>query len=94
MQFVLLTLFLIIPVICHSTNNPRLTNNFNDNWRFHIGDTANAQSPAFNNASWRKLDLPHDWSIEGSFDEKSLAEPGGGYLNGGIGWYRKAFTLD
>jgi beta-galactosidase len=94
MQFVLLTLFLLIPVICHSTNNPRLTNNFNDNWRFHLGDTLDAQNTSFQDGTWRTLDLPHDWSIEGSFDEKSLAEPGGGYLNGGIGWYRKTFTAD
>ena len=42
---------------------------------------------------WRLLDLPHDWSIEGEFSEKNPATPGGGALPGGIGWYRKIFTL-
>jgi beta-galactosidase len=39
------------------------------------------------------LDLPHDWSIEGEFSDKNPATPGGGALPGGLGWYRKTFTL-
>jgi beta-galactosidase len=38
--------------------------------------------------------LPHDWSIELPFNKSSSAGSGGGYLDGGIGWYRKTFTLD
>ncbi|MGC9349309.1 MAG: sugar-binding domain-containing protein, partial [Anaerolineae bacterium] len=37
--------------------------------------------------------LPHDWSIEGPFDQNAPAGGGGGYLPGGIGWYRKRFKL-
>lgn len=79
---------------CNVVKNPRLTDNFNDGWKFHLGDTIDPQSPEFNDQSWRMLTLPHDWSIEGSFDKNSKAEYGGGYLNGGIGWYRKTFILD
>src|ERR1700678_2813591 len=43
--------------------------NFDDQWRFFKGDTDGAQSPDFKDASWRMLDLPHDWSIEGPFSE-------------------------
>ena len=93
-QFALLPFFLLILAACSSTKNPRLVKNFDNNWRFHLGDTLNEQSTAFNDSSWHQLDLPHDWSIELPFDKNSLAEPGGGYLNGGIGWYRKTFTLD
>lgn len=39
------------------------------------------------------MNLPHDWSIEGSFSKDHPASPGGGALPGGIGWYRKAFSL-
>ncbi|MEO6849022.1 MAG: beta-galactosidase GalB, partial [Mucilaginibacter sp.] len=42
---------------------------------------------------WRVLDLPHDWSIEGAFSKDNPASPEGGALPGGIGWYRKTFTL-
>ena len=62
-------------------------------WMFHLGDTAGAERPEFNDKGWRGLDLPHDWSIEGTFQKDAPAGGRGGYLPGGIGWYRKVFTL-
>lgn len=59
--------------------------NFNKNWQFVLGDTTAA--------TWRTLNLPHDWSIEGQFSESHPATNQGGALPGGIGWYRKTFTL-
>jgi len=80
---------------CMTTpQKPRLTRNFDDNWRFHLGETLNAKAVTFQDNTWRLLDLPHDWSIEQSFYKNSPAGPGGGYLNGSIGWYRKTFILD
>ena len=38
---------------------------FDSNWKFFLGDTGAASAPDFNDGSWRTLDLPHDWSIEG-----------------------------
>jgi len=68
---------------------------FNQNWRFTLADSVlNASSPVFNDNSWRKLNLPHDWSIESDFSKDFPATPGGGALPGGIGWYRKSFTVD
>ncbi len=66
---------------------------FDFGWRFNLGDTPGAEQPAFADASWRALDLPHDWSIEGAYDEHALTGGSGGYLPAGIGWYRKSFTL-
>jgi beta-galactosidase len=37
---------------------------FNDDWRFHRGDATGAEAPGFDDAAWRTLDVPHDWSIE------------------------------
>jgi beta-galactosidase len=71
----------------------RITADFNQGWKFYLGDEAGAKNTAFNDADWRKLTLPHDWSIEGKFDEKNPAKPEGGGLPTGIGWYRKTFTL-
>lgn len=65
---------------------------FSADWRFHLGDVAGAEKPEFDDSKWRTVDVPHDWSIEGPFDRKSPAGFGGGYLNGGTGWYRKTFT--
>jgi len=67
---------------------------FDSGWKFNRGDVSGAQSASFDDSSWRSLDLPHDWSIELPFDSSSPAGAGGGYLDGGIGWYRKTFTLD
>ncbi len=53
---------------------------FDEDWRFHHGDATGAEMPGFDDASWRKLDLPHDWSIEdlpptpASNGENSLAD--------------------
>jgi len=62
-------------------------------WKFFLGDDKNASSMSYNDAAWRLLDLPHDWSIEGEFKKDAPTGGGGGYLPTGIGWYRKQFTL-
>ncbi len=71
---------------------PRNRTDFNKGWKFFPGDEPGARSPAYSDSKWRKLTLPHDWSIEGKFDEKNPAKPEGGGLPTGIGWYRKEFT--
>jgi len=37
---------------------------FDSAWRFYRGDAAGAENPAFDDGSWRLLDLPHDWSVD------------------------------
>ena len=76
-----------------ANSRPGSTNSFNRDWRFHLGDIANGQDPGIDDSQWRRLNLPHDWSIEGEFDEKNPAGIGGGALPGGIGWYRKNFNV-
>ena len=70
---------------------PRERLNFDRNWRFHRGEASGAERPAFPDRDWRRLDLPHDWSIEGPYSPENAS--GTGYLPGGIGWYRKEFPL-
>ncbi|HEY3390869.1 MAG TPA: beta-galactosidase GalB, partial [Prolixibacteraceae bacterium] len=67
--------------------------NFGKDWKFQLGDVPGAESVGFADDAWRKLNVPHDWSIEGEFSEKNPATPGGGALPGGIGWYRKSFKV-
>jgi beta-galactosidase len=67
--------------------------NFNSGWKFILGNQAGASATSFPDKAWRSLDLPHDWSIEGTFDKNNPATAGGGALPGGIGWYRKQFTV-
>lgn len=66
--------------------------NFDANWRFYKGDAKGAQQPGFDDSNWKLLRLPHDWAIEGPFDEKLNPETGGLPV-AGIGWYRKSFLL-
>ena len=69
--------------------------NFNQNWHFKLN--ANAKEAIKDEAditSWKKLDLPHDWSIHFDFDHDSPAQNEGGQLNGGDAWYRKPLKLD
>ena len=62
-------------------------------WRFTLGDPKGAEQPGFDDRAWRRLDLPHDWSIEGTPRQDAPAGGRGGYFPTGIGWYRKAFRM-
>ncbi|WP_276166159.1 glycoside hydrolase family 2 TIM barrel-domain containing protein [Zobellia alginiliquefaciens] len=66
---------------------------FNNDWLFTKGDPKDAEKTTFNDATWRKLNLPHDWAIEGPFDKKYNARTGGLPVHG-TAWYRKHFTVD
>jgi beta-galactosidase len=66
---------------------------FDKGWHFHLGDVSDGEKGSLNDADWRMLNLPHDWSIEGEFSKDNPATPEGGALPGGIGWYRKTFTV-
>jgi beta-galactosidase len=66
---------------------------FDNDWKFFLGDIPSASASNFDDNSWRKLDLPHDWSIEGKIDQKNSTGGGGGYFPAGIGWYRKKFDI-
>lgn len=67
--------------------------NFNFGWKFQLGDTADASRPDFDDSAWRSLDLPHDWSIEGTPEADNPMGNDGGYYPAGIGWYRKTFDF-
>ena len=87
---------LILPLSISLAGSPggtRKTENFDKGWKFNLGDVTDAQAPGFDDSLWRVLDLPHDWSIEGKFSKDNPATPSGGALPGGIGWYRKTFTI-
>jgi len=79
--------------------------NFNTGWKFIRTDVSGAEQSTFDDATWRTLDLPHDYSIEdlpandsikqiGPFSEKSAGGPSTAHVVGGTAWYRKHFTLD
>jgi len=70
---------------------PRLRQAFDFDWRFHLGDAPEASAPDYSDASWRQLDVPHDFSVEGEFARTNAS--GTAFLPGGIAWYRKSFNV-
>ena len=87
-------LFFVLLLLQHSiAQSPRNVIDFNNDWKFFLGNDSAAINPNYNDAAWRKLSLPHDWSIEGNFSKDNPATTQGGALPGGIGWYRKVFTV-
>src|SRR5688572_15829240 len=86
---IILILLLLVVQFSFAQSKARSISDFNDNWKFFLGDDAKFSSEHFKDEKWRTLDLPHDWSIEGEFSEKHPAGTHGGALPGGIGWYRK-----
>jgi beta-galactosidase len=72
---------------------------FDSDWRFYRGGVQGAEMPGFDDSKWRKVDLPHDWSIEDlpgthtPFDPDAISQVSGGFTVGGTGWYRKTFTI-
>ena len=66
---------------------------FDYDWKFNLGDEPKANTNDFDDKSWRDLDLPHDWSIEGKLNPENPMGNDGGYFPSGIGWYRKTFNV-
>lgn len=66
---------------------------FNKDWYFCLDSLTDYRDSEIDHTNWRQLDLPHDWSIELPFDSLSAGGSGNGYLSGGVGWYKKTFTL-
>ena len=76
------------------TAQARERQNFDKDWRFLLGDSAQMARVDYNDSWWRRLDVPHDWAREGDFFVGNPSGAGGGALPGGIGWYRKHFQVN
>lgn len=87
-------------------NQGARTLNFDRGWRFKLVNTANTSDPTgrygnssdpraaardFPDAGWPGLTLPHDWSI--TLNPDPTQSNATGFFPGGLGWYRKRFTL-
>ena len=86
-------MLLLLVRFSFAQNSPRTVIDFNADWKFFLGNDSAAINSEYDDAKWRALNLPHDWSIEGSFAENNPATTQGGALPGGMGWYRKTFIL-
>ena len=81
----LLLACLVSPAFC--ANAPRSRYNFNAAWRLHVGDVPGAETPEFDDRSWKLVSLPYAWNEDDAF-RKSIHD-----LPIGVAWYRKHFVL-
>ncbi|MBQ1668457.1 MAG: beta galactosidase jelly roll domain-containing protein, partial [Prevotella sp.] len=88
-----LTLLICLLTLCTVISQARNRRCFDDDWLFILGNDDKMSQVDYNDSQWRRLDLPHDWAIEGDFSVSNPSGAGGGALPGGIGWYRKHFQL-
>ena len=70
----------------------RVSQLFNFDWKFKLGEVAGAESTSLDDSDWRSLDLPHDFQIEMPWNEK--ANRSRGFKDMATGWYRKTFDAD
>lgn len=82
----------LLPAVMYAAGLPRKTL-IDSSWKFFLGDEQAASKSDYNDSKWRIVNLPHDWSIEHSIDEKALSGNDGGYRVAGIAWYRKELMV-
>ena len=87
--YLLITLYFFI----NNASAQRIETNFNNKWHFTLEDDAAFSSEHFDDSSWEMLNVPHDWSFEKGVRDGGDQGQGGGYHDGGIGWYRKYFDV-
>lgn len=95
LRYVLLFLLSMQMLACSQTiqDKTRERTALDFDWKFYLGDEKNASQANFDDTKWRLLDVPHDWSIEGEYNENNPAGIAGAYLPTGIGWYRKNIEI-
>ena len=104
-RIMLLTCLLAVTcyAICQAQDSRAIS--FDKSWRFRKDTLTGAEQPQYSDRDWKTLNLPHDWSIEdlpnqkegevqGPFTKSSAGKAATGFTEGGIGWYRKTFTLN
>jgi len=72
----------------------RTRTSFDFDWKFQLGEIENAELESFDDSQWRTLDVPHDWSIEGEYNQDNPSGIAGAFLPTGTGWYRKELTIN
>lgn len=91
-RLIIFSVLLLVFISCKQFEISTKPQTFNKNWLFFKGEALGAENITFDDSEWRKLDLPHDWAIEGPFDIKYNARAGGLPFHG-TGWYRKHFEI-
>ena len=102
MKYILGLFFLVSFSMQVYAGKTRVVENFDYDWLFkryglqadgtRIEEPEAVQNVSFDDSCWKRLDLPHDWAIEGPF-RADLEGFTGKLPWRGIGWYRKYFKV-
>lgn len=87
-------MFLVGCLLICTTYSQRTEINFNKDWKFVLEDDSEFSTLLLDDSSWDELNIPHDWSFEKGVRKGGDQGQGGGYHDGGIGWYRKTFNIE
>ncbi len=90
---ILLATFLLTPVLAITQQHQRQIQSLDSGWRFLQSDASDAQSPTFDDSTWKLVTLPHDWSIAGPVEENAPSRAAGGFFPTGVGWYHRTLNL-
>ena len=89
----LFTAIMLRTTTAEATATPRTRSSFDFGWRFQLGNASSSApaAPGFDDASWRKLDVPHDFVLESPIDKQYNPNHGARARN--VSWYRKTFEV-
>ena len=85
--------FLLLSLLLVTFRLMAAKRDINTHWKFQLGDFPEAKFANFDDTPWREVHMPHDWAFENGYSAHGVQKDKGGYTSGGIGWYRKEFTL-
>ncbi|RVT79637.1 glycoside hydrolase family 2 protein [Flavobacterium sufflavum] len=102
--FILTSIITVSPSMAQSNSNTR-TISFDKDWAFTKTNVIGAEQIHLDDSKWRKVNLPHDWSIEdlanqeqgkvqGPFSKNSIGKAPTGWTVGGTAWYQKKFVTE
>ena len=83
----------LAPGFVRAADLPRQRERLDFDWRFIKSNPDNAQAIDFDDSQWQTVNLPHDWSIFGPFDQQTASGRPGAFLPTGVGWYRKVLNI-
>lgn len=92
-KYIILTVYIIGFLVPQTVFSQRFEIDFNNNWKFLLGDEPEAFKPECDDSNWEMLNIPHDWAFEKGVSRNGAQTDKGGYFDGGIGWYRKVFEM-
>ena len=94
-QLKLLTLLVIALLSSFGAFSQRTEINLNNNWKFILDkDNSAFSGQEIDDTNWTVLNIPHDWAFQKGVRDGGDQGQGGGYHDGGIGWYRKTINVN